>query len=115
MPPRPSQQQLFTVEKTLGAADTTKELVAAPGVGRFIAVVTLQGTVLVSAAQAVDIESSDGAVELVKLPATPGLVGFSRMWVAGFKLPENTSLRMQPAAAGPSAHCSVEYYIEGKQ
>ena len=99
----------------MGAADTTKELVAAPGVGRSIVVVTLQGSVIVSAAQLCDIESGDGVMELIKFGVSPGLGHFSRMWVGGFKLTENTSLRIQPAAAGPSIHCVVEYYIEGKQ
>lgn len=115
MAARPSQQQLLTAQNTLGAADATKELAAAPGAERILVIVTLQGSVIVSAAQLCDIESGDGAVELVKFGVSPGLGHFSRMWIGGYKLPPNTSLRIQPAAAGPSIHATVEYYIEGKQ
>lgn len=115
MPPRPSQQQLIAVEMTLEAIDTTKVLVAAPGAGKRIVVVTLQGSVRVSAAQLTDIESGDGTVELVRFGLSPGLGHFSRMWVGGFPLPLNQSLEINPDSAGPSVHCAVEYYIEGKQ
>jgi hypothetical protein len=115
MAARPSQQQLVAVEDTLGAADGTKVLAAAPGANKRIVVVTLQGSVIVSAASACDIESGDGVIELIRFGASPGLHQFTRMWIGGFPLPLNQPLIIQPDAPGPSVHATAEYYIEGKQ
>lgn len=108
-----AQYQLKTAEETLLAADATKVVVAAPGANKSIVIINLFVEVIVSAAQACDVEDGSGVEELVKLPATPGLIQRQLWFTRGYKLPANQSLRIQPAAAAPSVHVVVEYYIDG--
>lgn len=108
------QLQIRTAQITLLGADATKVLVAAPGAGKRVRVLSLWWNVLVSAAQACDIEGSDGADELVKLPATPGLRHGDLAFTKGWLLGDNVGVRIQPAAAAPSVHAVIEYVIEGQ-
>ena len=72
-------------------------------------------TIFTSAAQAVDIESSDGAVELIKAAASLA-AGIQLHYGShhGIKLPDNTALVAQPVAAGVAALVTAEGYILGK-
>lgn len=105
--------QPWAVEADLLAADTTRVVIAAAaGITRIV--VTVNCTVLTSAAQAVDVESSDGAVEVLRLPVSA--TGQHRLQlIHGIALPSGTGLRIQPVAAGPAVHCVAEGYTRGVQ
>lgn len=97
------------------AADTTRALVAAPGVGSRIRVYSVAWTPRVAAAQIVDVGVDGGTVaqQVASIPAsaaTPGGI----VSEAGFPLPENTALSAKPAAAGPEISFLVEYVVEPK-
>lgn len=109
---RANQFQKKTVSVAFGAGDATKELVAAPGANKFISVTACHVFISTAAAQTFDIESGDGAVELMKFPASQA--GNHKIESpAGFDLPVNTNLRYQPAGAGPAGVVLVEYFIDG--
>lgn len=112
--PLASQKQLRTAEVTMLAADASKEIVAAPGAGKKIVVHSIQGSILVSAAQACDIEDTSGTEELIRFAASPTAhMQFARKWDNGYPLTTNEALLIKPAAAGPSVHVTVEYWIDG--
>lgn len=105
--------QAWAIEADLLAADTTRVLVPAlTGVTRYV--VTVNCTVLTSAAQAVDVESSDAAVEVLRIPLS-GTGQHRLQLINGIALPISTGLRIQPAAAGPAVHCVAEGYNRGVQ
>lgn len=110
----PDEYQTFNKSVVLGAGDTTKEVQAAPGAGKALYIRRITLTVVTAAAQAVDVESSDGTVELIK--AALSLAAGTQLFFGsrkGFKLPDNTALRVQPAAAGVAALVVAEGYILG--
>lgn len=103
----------WSVAVVLAAADSTKVIKASPGAGSRLVVTKLLIVCATSAAQAVDIESGDGAVEIVTLPASfaaGATITFSGE--EGVPLPPNTTLRAQPAAAGPKLSIVAEGYVE---
>lgn len=111
----PDEYQTFNKSVLLGAGDSTKEIQATPGADRALYIRRITFTVVTSAAQAVDVESSDGAVELIKSAAS--LAAGTQLFFGsrkGFKLPDNTALRVQPAAAGVAALVVAEGYTLGK-
>lgn len=106
--------QPWSVQTTLGAADTTKTLRAAPGANLQLVVSVLNCTVLISAAQAVDVEDTSGAVEFLRLPLSVAAgLDYARNLDEGLKLTVNEALIIKPAAAGPSIHCTAEGYVIG--
>lgn len=113
--PNPDQQQTFNVAVVLAAGDATKELVPTPGVDKRLVIRRVTFTIFTLAAQTVDVESSDGAVELIKAAAS--LAAGTQLFFGshlGLELPENTALRAQPSAAGVAALIAVEGYTIGK-
>jgi hypothetical protein len=104
--------QPWSAEATLGTGDATKTVKAAPGAGKRIVVTGYTWSVLVSAAQAVDVEDSSGTVHVLRLPASPGVVQGSYTFEAGLELTVNEALVITPAAAGPSVHVVAEGYIK---
>ena len=98
----------------MGAADATKVLVAGQP-GRIFNVTGWLLSSVIAAAQAFDLESTDGAVELEKIAATWAVgsrVQSFDLW-KGIALPVGTGLRLQPAAAGPSVLAIFEGYFTG--
>lgn len=84
-------------------ADTTKDVIAAPGAAFKLTIDKMFVSVLVSAAQSVTIQSSDGTVVLAKIGASPGIISYPvPLPGVGVDLPANNALRIVPAAAGPS-------------
>jgi len=112
--PNVDQNQPWNRSVVLGVADTTKEVMPAPGVGKALWIRRITVTVITSAAQSIDVESSDGAVELIKTPVSP-VAGTQFFFGSntGFKLPDNTALRTQPSAAGNVALVVAEGYTLG--
>lgn len=111
----PDEYQTFNKSVVLGAGDTTKEVQAAPGADQALYIRRITVTIFTSAAQSVDVESSDGAVELIK--AAISLAAGTQLFFGsrkGFKLPNNTALRVQPSAAGVAALVVAEGYTLGK-
>lgn len=109
-----SSFQQWQSQIVLGAGDATKVLKAAPGAGKRLVVTKLWANVLVSAAQPVDIEGSDGTDELIKFAASAAVgTQASREFDEGWALAQNIGLRIQPGAAGPSVHVVAEGYIRG--
>jgi len=99
----------------MGAADNTKEIMPTPGVGNALYVTRITVTIITSAAQSVDVESSDGALELIK--AAISLAAGVQLHYGsnvGIKLPDNTALRAQPSAVGVAALICAEGYKLGK-
>lgn len=98
---------------TLGAADTTKTVQAAPGAGKRLVVTAYMMTVVISAAQSVDLEDTSGTVEVAKMAASlaAGTQFRSPTLDEGLKLTVNEALLIKPAAAGPSVHVWAEGYI----
>lgn len=95
----------------LGAADTSKDIKAAPGAGKALRITTVVVSIITSAAQTLDIEDEDGTVEVLKLPASA--TGQHRIELAvGILLTANKKLIAKPAAAGPAAHIVAEGVIE---
>jgi len=113
--PNPDQYQPFVKSVVLAAGDAVKEIEPAPGVGQALYIRRITVTIFTSAAQAVDIESSDGAVELIKAAASLA-AGIQLHYGShhGIKLPDNTALVAQPVAAGVAALVTAEGYILGK-
>ena len=112
--PRAYQRQTVNVNLLVG--DTTKDLVAAPGVGKRIRVMGLHVELTTSAAQTIDIQDGAGTVNLLKLPASSA-VGKKTDWslppdAPGVALTENSALRVVVGAAGNGASITVEYYVE---
>lgn len=113
--PNPDQYPTFNKSVVLGTGDTVKEIQAAPGVGHWLYIRKITATIVTSAAQVVDVESSDGTVELIKAAAS--LAAGVQLFFGsqrGFKLPENNALVVQPVAAGVSMLVVVEGYTLGK-
>jgi hypothetical protein len=105
----------WSAEITLGAADTTKTLVAAPGLGTTAIVCThLVARILVAAAQDVDIKI--GSVNLRRLKASEvvGTESFFGPMIQGIVGQAGQALTISPAAAGPSVHVVAEGYYEGQ-
>lgn len=95
------------------AAETSKELLPAPGANKKLCVRSLFVSVLVSAAQTVSIQSATGGVVLAKIAATPGITQFTVDLPGGVDLPDNTALNIVPAAAGPSVFVRACAVIKG--
>jgi hypothetical protein len=102
----------WSAQVTLGTGDTTKTLKAAPGAGFGLVINDLNCTVVVAAAQLVDIEDTSGTVEVMKLGASATVnVPFNKSLSQGLPLTTNEALIIKPAAAGPSVHCVADGYI----
>lgn len=102
----------WSAEVTLDTGDTSKSLLAAPGANKQIVVTFLVASVVVSAAQAVDI--AIGTVNVMRIGASPGVAAqqFMGPMVEGIKGIANTALVITPAAAGPKIHVIAEgYYL----
>lgn len=108
------QNQPWVKSVVMSAADTTKEIMPAPGTDKALYVKRITITIFTSAAQAVDVESGDGALELIKAAASLA-AGVQLHYGSnqGIKLPNNTSLRAQPAAAGVAMLVCAEGYTLG--
>jgi hypothetical protein len=111
MPLPQETAERFSAEVTCLAADATKVILAAKA-GRRPVVTYCHVIGMVLAAQAFDIQSSDGAVNIIRggasLPVNAEL--FYGPLVEGVVLPVGTGIRYQPAAAGPGVHVVVEGY-----
>lgn len=112
----PAARQRQILNNNLLVGDTTKDLIAAPGVGRRIRVLGLHVELTTSAAQTLDIQDGAGANNLLKLPASSA-VGKKTDWTLppdapGVALTENSPLRVVVAAAGNGASITIEYYVE---
>jgi hypothetical protein len=104
---------LWSAEITLGAADTTKTLIAAPAAPyatRTLYVTHIHATSLISAAQAVDIKI--GSTNLIRLAASwaVGNETFLGPMIRGLRGQPGQALTIVPAAAGPSIHVIAEGY-----
>jgi len=112
------QRRTWSSGVLLGAADAVKEILPAPpgttpGDRTRIVVSYCMVLSLISAAQAVDIESNDAAVEILKLAASFA-VGATVVYDGekGIGLPANQALVIKPAAVGPSVWVIAEGYYE---
>src|SRR5437762_9583404 len=65
-PGNTNHYQAWAAQNTLGAADTTKTLHAAPGTGLNLVVTNIYCTVITSAAQAVDVRDGTGGVFVLR-------------------------------------------------
>jgi len=94
----------------LAAADASKSLIAAPGVGMAIAVQAIHWSIVTAAAQLVKIGVSAGteAQQLLEFAASASGNGSRFFSGRGFILPSNTALTAVPAAAGPAIHFIIE-------
>lgn len=112
---RTQYNQPWTASVVLGAGDATKEIRAAPGVGNKLAVTRVTVTIITSAAQSLDIESSDGLVEVIKIGASPAAhVQFHYGSNVGFEFAENVAMRAQPSAVGIAALIVAEGFTRGR-
>ena len=95
----------------VAVADATKELVPAPGVGKRIVLLRINGTVTVTAAQTGTI--GDGTTVAIELGvSTPVGTQIAHEWpMSGLPLAENTALGFA-GTAGYRLNVSGEYYIE---
>jgi hypothetical protein len=103
------------IANRLLAADATKAIVAAPGVGSRLRIFAVTYSIRVAAAQVIDLGVDGGtpAQQMGAIAASavaPGQI----LSEAGFTLPENTALSAKPALAGPEVQFLVEYIIEPK-
>lgn len=111
MPLPQETAERFSFEVTALAGDATKVLLAAKANRR--PVVTYCHVIgLIAAAQAFDIQSSDGAVNVIRVGASLAVNAelFYGPLVEGVVLPIGTGIRYQPAGAGPSVHIVCEGY-----
>lgn len=105
------QYEQWSAEITLGAADTTKTLVATPTGNRKAIVCThLIARVLVAAAQDVDIKIGTVLLKRIKASEVVGTEAFIGPMVRGLIGQAATALTIVPAAAGPSVHVVAEGY-----
>lgn len=103
--------QRFTVQDTIGAAEASKTLLDV-GAGVTIVVTGLAATVIISAAQAVYVGDTSGAVKALSLAASvPAHSRFTLELKNGLRLTEGEDLIIKPGAAGPSLHVVVEGYL----
>ena len=101
----------FSTPIGTGVGDTT--LQAAPGAGRSLMVQRLTVVITTAAAQAFDIEDSDGTVELFKAPASLAatatvILDYGPLGVA---LTANTGLVFNTAAAGVGLTIAAHGYV----
>lgn len=112
--PNPLSLQHAQGQATLETTDATKTIIPSPGLGKKLYITHAHLTVLVSAAQTLDLESSDGAVEIIRLAASPAANSKQEVeFLQGFALPENTGLVVTPSAIGPSVHVAATGFISG--
>lgn len=103
----------WSAEITLGAADTTKTLLAAPtGQRKAIVVTHLVAHVLVSAAQTIDIKVGTVVIRKLGASAGVGVETFVGPMVKGLFGQAGQALTIVPAAAGPSVHVVAEGYYD---
>lgn len=109
-------RKLWSAEITLGAADTTKTLVAAPspslaaGPETTIVVTHMVTRVITSAAQAIDIKIGTVNVKRLGVSEAVGSESFLGPMVLGIVGQALQPLTIVPAAAGPSVHVAAEGY-----
>ena len=104
----------FEFVKNITTAMGNTTLVAAPGAGKRLVLQALMVCVTTSAAQAFDIEDSDGTVELFKAPASLAATGnpFTfDMGELGVALTANTGL-VYTATAGVGLTVAAHGYIK---
>lgn len=104
-------RQRFSVQDTLGAADTSKTLKDV-GAGETIHVLSVTVTSLVASAQTLYVGDTSGTVKAISLGIS--LVVNSQAVVQlmeGLALTEGEDLIIKPAAAGPSVHVVAEGYV----
>lgn len=101
----------WQAEITLGAADTTKTLLAAKA-GRRIVVTHLIAHVLIAAAQTVDITLGTVKVKRLGLSEAVGSEPFLGPMERGIVGDSGSALLIVPSAAGPSVHVAAEGYYE---
>jgi len=103
----------MTAQGRLLAADTTRALIAAPGVGFRLRIFRVFASVATVAAQAIDVGVDGGGVGQQVLSIAASATIPHHFWCEeGFPLPENTAFSAKPAAAGPAVQFFVEYIIE---
>lgn len=103
--------QRFSVQATLGTGDASKTLLAGAA-GVTIVVMCVKALCLVSAAQAVYVGDTSGAVKAISLAASYTLHASNDLQLLeGLRLTEGESLIIKPAAAGPSFHVVAEGYL----
>ena len=99
----------------LAAADADKTLVAAPdaGSGLSIYVQAIHWSIAIAAAQRTKVGKVGGtdAQQLLDFAASASGVGTRRFGGNGWKMPAETALGADPAAAGPEIAFIVEYNV----
>lgn len=108
---RMDRMENWSAEITLGAADTTKTLLALKA-GRKIVVTHIVTRVLISAAQAVNITIGGVNVKRIAASEAVGSESFFGPMERGIVGDAATALLIVPAAAGPSVHAIAEGYYE---
>lgn len=103
----------WVLQAELLVADTTKLLAPAVGTNRRRVVTYISCTVLTAAAQTVTIEDTSAGSRMLRIPASATGQWRVGPLAEGMILPAQTSLRIQPAAAGPAVHCLAEGYWRG--
>lgn len=102
----------WSAEITLGAADTSKTLVAAPGATQTLVCTHLVARFLVAAAQDVDIKIGTVMLRRFKASEVVGTESFFGPMLRGIVGQLGQPLTINPAAAGPSIHVVAEgYYL----
>jgi len=99
---------------SIGVGDAAKDIIAAPGEGKRIVLVSLIVQIVTSAAQAFDLADTSNTVKAAQFAASSPVGTYKLEWPhVGRRLTVNEAFRYLPAAAGNALFVTGEYYIEG--